>query len=313
MKRDNVNYLLVGLFTLVMFGVLLVVLFRITGRDVSAEQYYALFGQIPGVRKGTAVTYGGFRIGQVEAITPRRDAARTRYRLTLAIRADWRIPQDSVAYIVAPGLLADKVVDIEEGDSDRLLQPGATLSGADPQDIFATMNRVALEMEDLSRTGLRPLLAGLNEHADRLANDVGDKLGRVTEEVERLLASLNRSAGELNQLMSPGNRQRVVTLLDQSERITRDLAVIASEFQGAGNQLESLLHESHALITENRTDLRAAVETLRDSLGTVSQNMDSIVHNLESTSRNFSEFSREIRHNPGRLLGGEAPADQAVE
>lgn len=313
MKRDNVNYLLVGLFTLTMFGLLLVVLFRITGRDVSAEQYYALFEQVPGVRSGTAVTYGGFRIGQVLAITPQRDAARTRYRLTLAIRSDWKIPEDSVAYIIAPGLLSDKVVNIEEGRSTQQLKSGATLSGADPQDIFVTMNRVALEMENLSRNGIRPLLTNLNEHVDRLATDVGDKLGRVTSEVERVLGNLNDSAGELNKLMSPDNRQRVVTLLDQSERITRDLAQLAGEFQGAGKQLENLLSESHALVTENRTDLRMAVETLRDSLSTVSQNMDSIVHNLESTSRNFSEFSREIRHNPGRLLSGESPADKATE
>lgn len=311
MKRDNVNYLLVGLFTLAMFGVLLAVLFRITGRDVTAETYYALFTQVPGVRSGTTVTYGGFRIGQVSGITPQRDAARTQYRLTLAIRSDWQIPADSIAYVIAPGLLADKVVDIEEGSSTQLLAPGATLNGAESQDIFATMNRVALEMEDLSRHGIRPLLSNLNNHMDRLAIDVGEQLGRVTTQVEQLLGSLNQSASELNQLMSPANRRRVSSLLEQSEQITRNLAQLAGEFQGAGQQLETLLKESRALVSENRADVRTAVESLRDALGRVSQNMDSIVHNLETTSRNFSEFSREIRHNPGRLLGGEAPVDRA--
>ncbi len=313
MKRDNVNYLLVGLFTLGMFALLLVALFRITGRDVSAETYYALFTQVPGIRNGTAVTYGGYRIGQVVGIRPLREENHTRYRITLALRADWQIPNDSTAYIVAPGLLSDKVVNIEEGRSTQMLEPGATLSGADPQDLFATMNRVALELEALSREGIRPLLSGLSKQAGQLADNAGATLGRVSVQVERLLATLNRSAEELNRLLSPDNRQRVTAVLTQGERITRDLAQLAGEFRGAGQQLERMLSESRSLVTENRADLRATVESLRDVLGTVAQNMDSIVHNLDSTSRNFSEFSREIRQNPGRLLGGDPPADKAAE
>lgn len=313
MKRDNVNYLLVGLFTLGMFALLLVALFRITGRDVSAETYYALFTQVPGIRNGTAVTYGGYRIGQVAGIQPLREANRTRYRLTLALRADWRIPDDSVANIVAPGLLADKVVNIEEGRSKQMLQAGATLKGTPPQDLFATMNRVALELEKLSREGIRPLLSGLSAQADQLTKDAGEKLGRISSEVERLLNTLNRSADELNRVLSPDNRERITTLLTQGERMTRNLAQLADEFRGAGKQLEQLLNESHALVTENRANLRATVQTLHDALGEVAQNMDSIVYNLESTSRNFSEFSREIRQNPGRLLGGTPPADKAAQ
>lgn len=313
MKRDDINYLMVGLFTLGAFAALLIVLFRITGRDVSAEKYYALFDQVSGIRSGTAVTYGGYRIGQVTAINAQRRSAGTRYQLTMALRADWQIPEDSVAAIIAPGLLADKVVDIQEGSSQQLLKPGGSLNGVDPQDIFTILNRVALEMEDLSRNGIRPLLDSLNTHAERLATEVGEQLGRVTAEVERLLGNLNSSASELNKLVNPDNRVRVVSMLQQSERVMSNLARLTGEFQGVGNRLEILLDESKALVTENRTDLREMMETLRDALGTVSQNIDSIVHNLESTSRNLNEFSREIRHNPGRLLGGESPADQVTE
>jgi phospholipid/cholesterol/gamma-HCH transport system substrate-binding protein len=40
----------------------------------------------------------------------------------------------------------------------------------------------------------------------------------------------------------------------------------------------------------------------------VARNIDSVTYNLESTSRNFNEFSRQLRENPGVLIGGTKPA-----
>jgi hypothetical protein len=42
----------------------------------------------------------------------------------------------------------------------------------------------------------------------------------------------------------------------------------------------------------------------------VSRYSDSILQNLDSGSRNMSEFSRQIRENPARLIGGAAPSDE---
>ncbi len=343
MKRDNVNYLLVGLFTLTMFGILLFALFRITGRDVNAESYYALFQQVPGIRHGTAVTYNGFRVGQVADIEPQRlEKGGTHYRLKLDIRSDWQIPADSVARIVAPGLLSDKVVDIEEGKESAFLNPGDTLVGEGEADMFATMNRVALEMEKLSKEGVRPLLtsfnqqiesmttaldtrmervttqaeqllANLNQQTGVLAGVVGNKLDRLSQQSEQLLDNLNRSADEFNRLMTPTKRRQLAQMISDGQRATSNLAQLSEDFRNSRKDLERLLKTSSGMVQENRGDLREIVLTLRDALDSVSQNMDAIIHNLESTSRNFNDFSREIRQNPGRLLGGEPPVDAATE
>src|SRR5690606_12377129 len=115
MKRDNINYLLVGSFVLLAFLVLLVLLYRITGRGTDTEAYFVSYENVTGVSVGTAVTYGGYQVGRVEQITPNRDNARTEYRLRLAIREGWEIPSDSVARIVSPGLLSENIIDIAEG------------------------------------------------------------------------------------------------------------------------------------------------------------------------------------------------------
>ena len=73
MRRDNINYFLVGLFTLVSLAVLLVALYKITGRVGQAEPYHVYFHNIAGLGKGTHVTYEGYQIGYVERLVPEQD------------------------------------------------------------------------------------------------------------------------------------------------------------------------------------------------------------------------------------------------
>lgn len=313
MKRDTINYLLVGLFTIAMFAVVLVALFRITGRNVNTTTYYALFDRVPGVRSGTPVTYNGFRIGQVTAITPHREKGVTRYQLGLAVRSDWEIPDDSTAHIVAPGLLAERVIDIQEGRSEHMLAAGATIRGSAQSNVLATFANVAAEFQNLSRNSIRPLLDNLNTNLTEFTTQFGGKLDQVTDQLEQLLEKLNASAAQLNRVMSPINEQRMTTIVENADRISRNLAELTAGINETRHHLDALLRDSKQMVSENRPDMRQTVLSLRNVLSQVDQSMNAIMYNLESTSRNLSEFSREIRHNPSRLLGGRVQPDKASD
>ena len=51
---------------------------------------------------------------------------------------------------------------------------------------------------------------------------------------------------------------------------------------------------------------------MRYTMETIAERIDSVTYNLEGTSRNLYEFSRQIRINPGLLLGGTEPAEATV-
>ena len=73
------------------------------------------------------------------------------------------------------------------------------------------------------------------------------------------------------------------------------------------------LSSVQALMAEQQVDLlflpiSADLRYLTDS---VSRHIDAINRNLEGAARNLYEFSRQIRQNPGLLLGGTPPRDQA--
>jgi phospholipid/cholesterol/gamma-HCH transport system substrate-binding protein len=162
--RDNrVNYVVVGLFVLASLAGLVVAVAMLTGRTGATDDYYAVYGNVTGVKFGTQVFYEGYPIGQVETVTPQQNAGRMEFRVDFSVIEDWRIPDDSVVHIAAPSLLSAKALDIRAGDSPDPLEPGARVTSVEAADVFAVVNDVAAEFQSLSRDSVRPLLANLND------------------------------------------------------------------------------------------------------------------------------------------------------
>ena len=62
--------------------------------------------------------------------------------MTFSVQEGWKIPDDSVAYIVSSGLLAAVAIDIQEGRSSTPLRPGAEIQGSQEVDLFASVSSV---------------------------------------------------------------------------------------------------------------------------------------------------------------------------
>ncbi len=303
MKRDTLNYALVGAVTLIAFGLLLATLFRITGQHGTSTDYHVHFDNVTGVRVGAPVLYQGFRIGQVRDIVPERGEG-TRYRVELALRSDWPIPVDSVAQLQASGLLADVRIGIRGGESPQMLAPGAELAGIEGGDVFAAMNELAGEITTLSRDRIRPLVETLAMRLDSISGALDSGLPALVGESQALLARLNQAAEGVNRLLGEENQQAIGASL-------RDLRTVASDLKQTQADTRALILALNETLGESRPEIRQIVLDLERVVGTLAQRMDSVAHHLDSSSRNFDEFSREIRRNPNRLLF--SPKADAVE
>jgi phospholipid/cholesterol/gamma-HCH transport system substrate-binding protein len=315
MKRDTINYFVVGVFVLSVFFVFLLVLYRITGSTGPVDEYYVSYSNITGIKFGTPVLYEGFQIGQVEKIDPLFVDGDTRYRLTLSVIRDWRIQADSLARIEASGLLSTVSIDIKKGRSKTLLAPGDEIPGMGSNDLFATINEVAMDIRDLSRNSLRPLLDKLNNQVDLIAADITDiTSGNIKplfrDQVFPLFNKLNDSADRLTRILSNENLENVDAIISNLQEASNEADVLMKNVQNSRWALDNLLAEATQLVVENKDDLDAAVTDLRKTLYVASQHIDAISHHLEGASRNMHEFTRQIRENPGLLLRGSAPRDE---
>ncbi|HET9189549.1 MAG TPA: MlaD family protein [Rudaea sp.] len=300
MKRDSINYVLVGAAVLAAGVLLLVALAMITGRGGATTAYFTHYRNVTGLRYGAPVFYQGYRIGQVGAIVPERDSQGTRYKVELDVRRDWPIPKDSIARLTATGLLADVAVGIGEGKDRAMAAPGAELAGAENADIFSAMNELAGQITQLTRGQISPLIQTLSKRVDSITGAIDKGTPDIVEQSRKLLTQLNSASASLNDVLKPDNRAALGAILANTKEMTAQLRETQQKLDDALGQLDSIARE-------NRPGIRDSVADLRAVLGALSARIDSISQHLQTASRNFDEFSREVRKNPNRILVSPKP------
>lgn len=295
MRRDTINYTLVGALVLVAAVLLLLALSLITGRSMVSSDYVVRYRNVTGLRYGAPVFYEGYRVGQAGTITPERSAQGTRYKVVLHVRRDWSIPADSIAHLQSSGLLADVSVGISEGVSKDVLKPGGELTGEEGGNVFMAMNELAAEITSLTHSQIEPLIRTLSQRVDSIGGAIDSRAPAILDQTRSLLERMSGVSDSLADVFKPQNRQALATILGQARELL-------TELRHTRATLDQTLAELNGMAKDNRSDVRRAVQDLSDVLQALSGRIDVISHHLESSSRNLDAFSREIRMQPNRLI-----------
>ncbi|MEM9532202.1 MAG: MlaD family protein [Pseudomonadota bacterium] len=302
MKRDNVNYIVSGAVVLAALVLLFAVLYQITGRSGATDDYYSYYRYVAGLRYGTPVYFEGYRIGQVEGITPEREGTQTLFRVDFSVEEDWPIPSDSVAAIATSGILSDVFIVLNQGESASMLTAGAEIPGREASDLFGSINALADDVSDLAESHVEPLLDLLAERIDSITANLENRTPGLVNDAGELLQRLNDSAAALRSLMGPDNLAHVSSILSNFDQTSADARALASELAGAREDLALLISDLKAIANDNRQGIAGTVTEMETSILLLSQRLDSITFNLDEASRNLNEFARAIRRSPNRLL-----------
>jgi phospholipid/cholesterol/gamma-HCH transport system substrate-binding protein len=315
MRSSKINYLIVGLFVMAMIGALVTSVAMLTGRTGAVDDYYTHYANVTGIKFGTQVVYEGYPIGQVEEITPEEKDGRMQFRVDFSVIQGWRIPKDSVGEIAAPGLLAAVTISIKAGSDKVSLKPGEKIISKERSDVFAVVSTVAGQLGDLMDSNIKPLLANVNKIIEQegmamfqdvrnVTSDMADlvslmaeRIPRIADNIEGFSTKLNVTAGEFQKLLTPQNREKLEATIANLDNAALSMKAVAKEVQ--------------QMVLSDDGDLRKAVGETRYIVESVSRHIDSINQNMEGAARNMYEFTRQIRQNPGLLLGSEAPEDKA--
>jgi len=331
LRSNKINYLVVGSFVILSLVGIVIAVAWLSGRTGPTDSYYAVYENVTGVKFGTQVLYEGYPIGQVIEVTPEPKAGRMQFRVDFDVQQDWRIPDDSVAQIGASSLLAAVSLNITAGTSASALKPGEWIATKESANLFEVMAGVAADIATLAEEDLKPLIAQLTRGGSILSDileqdgqvivqkvrlliddlavrapEIVNQVGVFAGDLERLGINLNKSADEMNAILTPETRETVLGVVDHLDR--------------AAAMIDNLMVESNAMIGTandmlegNKEDIDRMTDDLRHTAETVARHIDSINHHLDGASRNMYEFSRQIRQNPGLLLGGTPAQDNAEE
>jgi len=99
-------------------------------RAVSGYELNARFDRVGSLRDGADVRISGIKVGTVTqaVLDPKTFEA----IVTLSIRPDVKLPDDTVAAITSSGLLGSDFVSLTPGNSDTMLRPAATIPHTQP-------------------------------------------------------------------------------------------------------------------------------------------------------------------------------------
>ncbi|NQZ99420.1 MAG: MCE family protein [Myxococcales bacterium] len=298
MRDERRNYVVVGGFVLLALAGLLAWVLLISGRTGAVDAYTISYENVMGLKSGTEILFEGYPVGLIQGIHPVLDDGRQRFRVDVSVQRGWRIPEDSLARITAPGLLSAFAIDIRGGASQRMLSPGDAIAGEEASnvlDVVAGVNSVLVER-------IEPWLDEMS--AGTLA---------ISSNLEDFTKDLRGTMSRIDGLVNDDNIGRIEGILENLDGASGDISSIAGDLDDTLVIVEKLLTDLDVIVELNRDDLTQTVADARITLETISRYVESVAFNLDTTMRNMSEFSREIRENPALILRGTATDAGAVE
>lgn len=292
--KSKKTYFIVGLFSLAVIILTLAILFYLSGAPTASDPYFSRFKSVTGLDYGKPVYFEGYRIGQISSVQPEATVP-VRFRVNYLVTAGWKIPADSKAVVQATGLLGDVSINIRAGKSPRFLPPGSEIPGEESVDLMAVITDLARDFEKLNKEKIVPLMDLLYERTDTLTKTLEEQIPVLLQKVNQATGQLNKLIDTMGEVLNPENAQRIKTLLANSQQFSEEL-------KQAGDKVNALLQDVHALVQENNPKVDATMTQLQESVGILSVRLDTISNELESASMNLNELTDELRRNPSRLI-----------
>jgi phospholipid/cholesterol/gamma-HCH transport system substrate-binding protein len=272
-----------------------------------------------GLTPGTFVRFGGLRVGTVRSadIDPRDS---TRIRLRFEVDAGTPLRANSRARISSLGFLGENYLEVSAGTRDAaLLPPGSEVTSQEIvqlADVFNNVNNITV-------------------NANKLVNDLDDRLLAVTDNFNQLI-------GNLNAVVGPENRGHLnaslanldATLAESRPHLTKTLANLESTSAKLGPAIENanqtisragtLATNLNAVVEENRKQIRddlfdlgrslleahQLIMNLNDSLESNRANLDETLENIRASSQNLKQFTDTIKQRPFSLIRVKAEKDR---
>lgn len=260
-----------GLFVLGCLFALLVALVGVAikqGWFDSRVYYTTTFINGDGLHSGTLVQMAGLRAGNVEDVELTSDN-QVRIRFSVLSKFQSRVRTDSVASLVRPFIIGDRIVDISLGsESEPILEPGSMMRSRESLDLMTILS--GRRMGDYVET-MSTMMDSLKIVAEGLLNkDRSHSFLKVLDQVEPLVENVNTMAIEMIQL------SRQATGDKNLKKVMAGLSVTTREI----NQVLPHVREVMPLV-------QALIPVVKERAPELGRNLEQLVGNLALMTEQF--------------------------
>jgi phospholipid/cholesterol/gamma-HCH transport system substrate-binding protein len=311
---NNKEEIKVGVVVTIAALLFLVALVFVGGVNVLRKhkaEYRTFFKFAGGLEPGSAVRYGGLKVGTVKSseLDPHDS---TRIQVILQVNPNTPIKIDSIARISSLGFLGENYVEVSPGTKNaELLRPGSVIQSMEIvqlSDVFNNVNNITV-------------------NATKLVNDLDDQVLVLSKNANQLI-------NNLNDVVSPENKQHFTSVLANTDdmlktskphiektlanldTVTTKLGPVLDNINVTIAKANNLTDHLDGVIVENRQGIKDTLAHLQaslaqaekliteidETLGANRGNLDETLENIRITSQNLKEFTSTVKQHPYSLI-----------
>lgn len=261
------------------------------------KKYHVIYDEIDGLTVSNPVMLNGLTIGRVQNIQLQPEKG-NRIVVTLDVDDEVRIGDSTYALLSSADLLGGKTIELQEGNSTRLLESGDTLIGRKKTEITQALTEAAM-----------PILDNLNATVTQFNKVFNDEVG---QSMQKTVKNFEDASGDLKTMVETnqrniqaitGNLAQLTGSLKETERSLKPVLEKMSSFADSLNDLE--LKQTVANANAAMENLNKVSQKLQSTDGT----LGSLINDKElyvQLNRSLVDMRRlliELQYNPKKYLG----------
>jgi phospholipid/cholesterol/gamma-HCH transport system substrate-binding protein len=292
----------VGLLAVVSFIILYLGFNFLKGKDFFSpdNQYIVIYKNVEGLTAANQVSLSGMKIGQVKKVEL---IAGNNVKVTLSIRKDLPLPVGTKAVLSSDGLLGGKLVRIEMGKGNGIIQAGGTLVPSSETGVTELIKEQALPLLhnlDSLTLSLRVItrsfeatgssVNGLIKNTDRTVSTLGSTMSSTIAENRASLAGITANMKSLS-----GN-------LIETEK---SLKPLIGKFSSIADSLNALKISQAVATTQKSLEglqrIMLGIEAGQGSMGKLLKD-DSLYSNINRSLADLDKLLIDFRLAPKRYV-----------
>lgn len=302
MKRVYNNYFLVGLFAIIVGGITITLLLKMSGQNKDAETYYSYFDNVTGLGYGNPVYYEGYRVGQIESITPEVKEGKLLFKTEYTLIQGWKIPTDSVTKIASSGLLSDMSLNIAAGIAKEYLPINSEIQGVKGDDIMATMTQLANDLSTLNEKKITPLFDLIYKRVDTITASLETQIPEVLNSLDTLVKDIDTLVLKADGLLGHENIKNIDNIIANLNTLSTEISSLGDWIKNSLNNVDNLIASGQNLIDNSDKKVGTLLDVATQMVDAFSVKAETIANELESASMNVNEATDIIRRNPSTLV-----------
>ena len=261
---------------------------------------HSYFDRTDGLTPGNYVYINGVQVGSVKKMELLKGDS---VKVTMSFELGLDIPRNSVAYLESSGLLDEKAIIVERGNSEQSLGYGDVIKGEYRGGMMETLKQ---EGEKLSKD-VSESFQQLSEFLSQLNTMLDDS---AKGKVDSVLTNLKATSTEISTLLK-NKRTDIESSIEHAQQFLANIDTVSarnkSRIDSVLAGLDTSLTEFEALsrdLNETNSQLNKILTKINNGEGSLGKmvNDPALYNNLESLSAEMSTLVKNINENPRKYL-----------